>query len=232
LADMQDVALEVESNTLVADKLKGRGDRSKQKGEASSSSVDPNIEKMAKMIESLTSELSKMKLENNKPAKGRDPNAFIPQNTNPYRRNNEKHHILKRNRNINEDHNIKAPFQNTVMDDEKPEEDDEIHFLGDKGDVSFLTQSSYEESLINQQANEDSNEGYICQIDDQNRYNLRSKQSNGKQDEKSPPKKVVASTKKKPSKDQAQTNNQVLLKDLVQEVRNPDKFPFSFSFES
>jgi hypothetical protein len=55
LADMQDATLEVESNILAVEKFKGRGDRRKQKGETSSSSVDPNIENMAKMIESLTS---------------------------------------------------------------------------------------------------------------------------------------------------------------------------------
>jgi hypothetical protein len=101
LADMQDATHEVEYNILATEKLKGRGYRRKQKREASSSSVDPNIEKMPKMIESLTSELSKMKLENKKPTKGRDPNAFIPRNKNPYRKNNEQHQILLRNRNAN-----------------------------------------------------------------------------------------------------------------------------------
>jgi hypothetical protein len=192
--------------------LKGRGYRRKRKGEASSSSVDPNIEKMAKLIESLTSELSKMKIENKHHVKGRDTNDFIPRNPNPYRRNNEPHRILQRNRNANEDQNIKAPFQNIVMEEDQPKEDDEIHCLGDKGDASFLTQSSYEQALISQQANKDSNEGSICQADDHNRYNLRSKQSNNKQDEKDPPKKVVSPPKQQPSKDQAQTKNQVLLK--------------------
>jgi hypothetical protein len=110
LADMQDATLEVESNILAAEKLKDGGERRKQKGEASSSSVDPNIEKMEKMIESLTSQLSKMNLENKQPAKGREPNTFIPRNPNPYRRNNEQHQILQRNINENEEHNIKTPF--------------------------------------------------------------------------------------------------------------------------
>jgi hypothetical protein len=118
------------------------------------------------------------------------------------------------------------------MEEDQPEEDDEIHCLGDKGDASFLTQSAYEEALISQQANQDSNDGFIYQANDQNRYNLISKQSNIKQDEQAPPKKVVALAKQQPSKDQAQTKNQVLLKAPVQEVRNPDKVPFSFSFES
>jgi hypothetical protein len=231
LADMQDATLEVESNILAAEKLKGRGERRKQKGEASSSSVDPNIEKMEKMIESLTSELSKMKLENKHPTRGREPNTFIPRNPNPYRRNNEQHHILQRNRNANEDQNIKTPFQNTVMEEEQPEEDDEIHCLGDKGDASFLTQVAYEEALLSQPTSQDPNEESICLTDEQNRYNLRSKQNNSKQDEQAPTKKVVAPAKQQPSKDQAPTKNQVLLKAPVQEVKNPDKAPFSFSFE-
>jgi hypothetical protein len=139
LVDMQDAVVEVESNILSIEKLKGREERRKQKGEASSSSVDPNIEKMEKVIESLTSKLSKMKLENKNPTKGREPNTFIPRNPNPYRRNNEQHQILQRNRNANEDQNIKTPFQNTIMEEEEPEEDDEIHCLGDKGDASLLT---------------------------------------------------------------------------------------------
>jgi hypothetical protein len=185
----------VESNILVAEKLKGRGDRRKQKGEASSSSVDPNIENRANMIESLTSELSKMKIENKQPGKGRDHNAFIPRNPNPYRRNNEKHQILQRNRNDNEDQNIKAPIQNIVMEEDQPEEHDEIHFLGDKSDASFLTLTAYEEALISEQANPDSNDGSIFHVDDQNRYNLRSKQNNSKQYEQDPPKKFVSPTR-------------------------------------
>jgi hypothetical protein len=118
------------------------------------------------------------------------------------------------------------------MEEDHPEEDDEIHCLGDKGGASFLTQDAYEESLLSHQTSQDPNEESICQTNDQNRYNLRSKHSNGKQDEKSPPKKVFSPAKQQPNKDQAQTKNQVLLKALVQEVRNPDKVPFSFSFES
>jgi len=63
LADMQDATLEVESNIMVAKKHKGKVDRRKQKDESSSSS-DPKIDKMTKMIESLTSEISKLKIEN------------------------------------------------------------------------------------------------------------------------------------------------------------------------
>jgi hypothetical protein len=65
LSLMQDVALEVESNILASQKWKGDSDRRRPKNEASSSSnVDPKLDKMAKMLESLTSEISKLKIEN------------------------------------------------------------------------------------------------------------------------------------------------------------------------
>jgi hypothetical protein len=51
-----------------------------------------------------------MKIEKKQPVKGRDTNSFIPRNPNPYRRNDGKHQILQRNRNTNEDQNVKAPF--------------------------------------------------------------------------------------------------------------------------
>jgi len=62
LADMQDVALEVESNIMATEKLKGNVDGRRQRGESSSSS-DPKIDKMTKMIESLASEIFKLKVE-------------------------------------------------------------------------------------------------------------------------------------------------------------------------
>jgi hypothetical protein len=58
-------SLEVESNILASQKIKGNFDRRRPRNEASSSSsVDPKFDKMAKMLESLTSEISKIKIEN------------------------------------------------------------------------------------------------------------------------------------------------------------------------
>ena len=87
LADMQDATLEIESNIMAVEKLKGNVDRRRQRGKPSSSS-DPKIAKMTKMIESLTSKISKLKVEQH-PGKGRVPNTFAPRNPNPYRRANE-----------------------------------------------------------------------------------------------------------------------------------------------
>ena len=90
---MQYVSLEVESNILAAHKLKGNVDRKKQKEEASSSSIpNPKIDKLAKMMESLTSEMSKLKIENKQLAKGKGsyeyPHRNPNQNPNTFRRNN------------------------------------------------------------------------------------------------------------------------------------------------
>jgi len=68
LADMQDAALEVESNIMAAKKLKGQADGRWQRGQASTSSTsssEPRLDKMTKMIESLAAEISKLKVEQN-----------------------------------------------------------------------------------------------------------------------------------------------------------------------
>ena len=62
MANIQDAALEVESNIMVAEKLKGNADRRRQRGEPSSSS-DPKIDRMARMIEKLAFGVSKLKVE-------------------------------------------------------------------------------------------------------------------------------------------------------------------------
>ena len=80
--------MKVESNIMAAEKLKGDIDRRRQRGESSSSS-DPKIDKMTKMIESLAYKISKLKVEQHL-WKGRVPNTFAPRNPNPYRRTNEQ----------------------------------------------------------------------------------------------------------------------------------------------
>ena len=85
LANTQDATLEVESNIMVAKKLKSHADRRRQRGEASSSSASsskPKLDKMTKMIESLATEISKLKVEQNS-RNTRQQNAFAPRNPNP-----------------------------------------------------------------------------------------------------------------------------------------------------
>ena len=116
LDEMQDATLEVESNIMAAENLKGHVDWRRQRGESSSSS-DPKMDKMTKMIESLAFEISKLKVEQHL-VKGRIPNTFAPRNPNPYRRANEQLQIMQRSKDANEDQRVKTPFQNVVMEEE------------------------------------------------------------------------------------------------------------------
>ena len=86
---MKDAALEVESNITASQKIKGRAERKKSVIESSSSS-NRKMENMAKMLDSLMSEMSKLKVQNQQLARAKEPNAFAPRNPNafPYRRNN------------------------------------------------------------------------------------------------------------------------------------------------
>ena len=47
------------------------------------------------------------------------------------------------------DQRVKTPFQNAVMEEEQSEENDEIHYMEDKGSAPFLTKATYEKSLFN-----------------------------------------------------------------------------------
>jgi len=69
---MQDVSLEVESNILASQPLKGKSDRKMAKEEyvPSFSHSQSKIDEMTKTIESLNSQLAKLKLEVKNPNKG------------------------------------------------------------------------------------------------------------------------------------------------------------------
>ena len=151
---MQEAALEVESNILVAQKLKSQVDRRRPRGEAYSSPAstsEPKLEKMTKMIESLAADISKLKVEQTS-GKTRQRNTFAPRNPNPFRKANEQLQIMQRGEESKEDHKVKAPFQNAVMEGEQFEEvEDEIHCLEDKGSAASLTLAEYEESLLQEE---------------------------------------------------------------------------------
>ena len=78
------------------------------------------MEKMAKMLDSLTTEMSRLKDRGKIPVRGKGPNDFANRNPNfvPYRRNNPPAQILQRDRNQVEDRGIRAPFQNVVLEEE------------------------------------------------------------------------------------------------------------------
>jgi hypothetical protein len=206
LSLMQDAALEVESNILASQKRKGESDRRRSKNEASSSShADPKLDKMAKMLESLTSEISKLKIENKQPVKGRstyDPAGRNPNlNPNSFRRNNQPTQILQREKNSNEDQRIKVPLQNVVMDDDNGEDQEDgegdIHCVGEETGKSYLTQQDYEKSLMTEQTEDDLLGDGIFTAEDKKRYNLRSKSNVAQQDAPTSPENPIAPVKEK-----------------------------------
>ena len=93
LSAMQEAAIKVESNLLASEKLKGNTDRKKRSEEASTSSnSNKKVDKLAKMLETLTYEMSKIKLDGKSPAKGRNQNDYLDRNQNrnqSWRRNNK-----------------------------------------------------------------------------------------------------------------------------------------------
>jgi len=111
LAEMQDAALEVESNIMATEKLRSHADRRRQRSEDSSSSLssEPKLDKMTKMIESLAAEISKLKVEQSF-GKAMLPSTFAPINLNPFRRANEQLQIIQRGKETNEEQRVKAPF--------------------------------------------------------------------------------------------------------------------------
>jgi hypothetical protein len=127
LALMQDVALEVESNIMASQKLKGKFERKKLFVDPPSSS-NTKMEMMAKMLDNLTSEMSKLKIQSQQPARSKEPNAYAPRNPNafPYRRNNQQVQILQRDKNVAEDQRIGAPFQNAMLEEEQDLSHDEV----------------------------------------------------------------------------------------------------------
>ena len=79
LSFMQDAALEVESNIVASQKLKGKMDRKKQYSDPSSpSSLETKMQKMAKMLDSLTAEMSKLKDRGQLPVRGKGPDDLLP----------------------------------------------------------------------------------------------------------------------------------------------------------
>jgi hypothetical protein len=182
LALMQDVSLEVESKIMASQKLKGKFERKKLSADPPSSS-NTKMEKMTKMLDRLTSKMSKLKIQSQQPVRIKEPNAYAPMNPNafPYRRKNQQVQILQRDKNVADDQRIRAPFQNAMLEEEQElshdevEEEDDINCFGDENDSSFFTQVDHEEAQIDEQIHDASIEEYFYQTDDQPGYNLRPK---------------------------------------------------------
>jgi hypothetical protein len=180
LAQMQDAAIEVESNVLAVDRLRNKVVTDRRKGRSEASTSDPSVphpqvDELTKMVKSLSAEMEKMKFEGKQTYKNpqngdnrgnfRRPNNNVPQIMPREQRNRDR-----------DDQRIQTPLQNNLVDDEEREEeelDPEIHCFGDTPPFPHLTQSTYEESLMNSHLNELSKGDKASSS--QNRYNLRSK---------------------------------------------------------
>ena len=79
LSLMQDAALEVESNIVASQKVKGKIDRKKQPTDLiGSSSSENKIDKMTKLLDNLAAEMSNLKDRGQIPMRGKGPGDFAP----------------------------------------------------------------------------------------------------------------------------------------------------------
>jgi ribonuclease HI len=184
LAQMQDAAIEVESNILAADRLRNQADTNRRKGKSEASvsgsntsglSVPhPQANELTQLLNVLKEEMERIKVERKQMNKGpqntenkggfRRPNNFAPPN------------IHKEKERDRDDQRVQAPFQNNFMVNEEHEEVDEpepkIHSLEVTSPFPHLTKSAYEESLMDGQLNELSRGDKAG--GGRGRYNLRS----------------------------------------------------------
>ena len=90
----------------LSQKVKGKIDRKKHPTDYSEASAsEKKIDKMTKLLDNLTAEMSKLKDQGQLPVRGKGPSDFAPQNPNfvPYRRGNPPIQILRRERNQGEE---------------------------------------------------------------------------------------------------------------------------------
>jgi uncharacterized small protein (DUF1192 family) len=179
LAQMQDAAIEVESNILAADRLRNKADADRRKGKSEASTSGPSlphpqVDELTQMMKLLSEEMERLKVERKQMNKG--PQST--ENKGGFRRPNNiapptMHREKGRDR---DDQRIQAPFQNNFVADEEEGETDEpepkIHCLEVTPPFPHLTQSAYEESLMNSQLNELSKGDKAS--GGRGRYNLRS----------------------------------------------------------
>jgi hypothetical protein len=236
---MQDAAIEVESNVLAADRLRNKAnvERRKERSEASTSGPSvphPQMDELTKMVKSLSVEMERMNMEGNKAYK----NPHNAENKGGFRRlNNIAPPTMQRDQRgrDREDQKIQPPFQNNLVADEEEGEMDgldlEIHCFRDTPPFPHLTQSAYEESLMDSQLNELSKGDKASSS--QGKYNLRSKKNIETPDvpEQFP-------RTEKPTSEVADSNKgkkaqplSPMVQSHVPEVREIPKLTSSFNFE-
>jgi uncharacterized small protein (DUF1192 family) len=161
LTQMQDEAIEVESNILAADRLRSRADTDGRKGKSEASTSGPSlphpqVNELTQVMNFLKEEMERLKVERKQLNKStqntesrvgfRRPNNFSPPT------------MHKEKERDKDDQRIQAPFQNNFVVYEEEGEIDEpepkIHSLEVTPPFPHLTQSAYEESLMNSQLNE------------------------------------------------------------------------------
>ena len=134
-----------------------------------------------------------------------------------------------------EDQRIQTPLQNNLVSREEGEEvdelDPEIPCIEDTSPFPHLTQSAYEESLINTQINELSRREKASNTP--NRYNLRSRKKEGNFDSQDQPLIAERPTKATTTttKEKKTHNASPAAKEPVSEVREAPKPIPSFNFE-
>jgi hypothetical protein len=121
LAQMQDVAIEVESNILAADRLRNQADTDRRKGKSEASTSGPSLphpqaNKLTQVMSFLKEEMEKLKVER----KQMNKNPQTTENRGGFRRPNNfapptMHREKERDR---DDQRIQAPFQNNFVADE------------------------------------------------------------------------------------------------------------------
>jgi hypothetical protein len=136
------------------------------------------VDELTKLVKSLSAEMEKLKFEGKQGYR----NTQNTDNRGNFRRPNNSPQIIQRDQRNRDrdDKKIQAPLQNNLVTDEEGEEeetDPEIHCLGDTSSSPHLTQSAYEESLMDSQLNELSKGERTS--GNPNRYNLRSKKKEG-----------------------------------------------------
>jgi ribonuclease HI/uncharacterized small protein (DUF1192 family) len=242
LAQMQDAAIEVESNILAADRLRSKANTDRRNGRSEASTSDsnisgsslshPQVNELTQLLNVLKEEMERLKTER-KQMKGpqntenrggfRRPNNFAPPTM---------HKEKERDR---DDQRIQAPFQNNFVTDEEEAETDEpeqkIHSLEVTSPFPHLTKSAYEESLMNGQLHE------LNKADkagnSRGRYNLRSDKRAA-----APDVPESSTREKKPAEETTDSNRgkkthppSPIIQVHAPEIREIPKLTSSFNFE-
>jgi hypothetical protein len=124
---MQDATLEVESNVLADDILRNKADRERGRGISKASTYGsfashPQVDKLTKMVKSLSVEMKKMKFKGKQGYKA----TQNTDNRGNFRRPNNTPQILPREpkNKDRDDQKIQTPLQNNLVVDEEREEEE------------------------------------------------------------------------------------------------------------